>query len=50
MISILSLNVQFRILVLQMDETLEKLCVNSVLKLEHQHLEVKILTHIPHMP
>ena len=34
---------------LEMDETLEKLCVNGVLKLEHQHLEAKGLTHIPHM-
>ena len=35
---------------LEMDETLEKLCMNGVLKLEHQHLEAKGLTHIPHMP
>ena len=33
-----------------MDETLKSLCVNGVLKLKHQHLEVKGLTHIPHMP
>ena len=35
---------------LEMDETLEKLCVNGMLKLEHQHLEAKGLAHIPHMP
>ena len=35
---------------LEMDEALEKLCVNDILKLEHQHLEAKGLTHIPHMP
>ena len=35
---------------LEMDETLEKLCVNGVLKLEHQHLETKGLTHILRMP
>ena len=35
---------------LQMDETLKSFCVNGVLKLEHQHLEEKGLTHIPHMP
>ena len=35
---------------LEMDETLEKLCVNGMLKLEHQHLEAKRLTQIPHMP
>ena len=34
----------------EMDVTLEKLCGNDVLKLEHQHLEAKGLTHIPHMP
>ena len=33
-----------------MDETLEKLCVNGVLNLEHQYLEAKGLIHIPHMP
>ena len=33
-----------------MDETLEKLYVNGMLKLKNQHLEVKGLTHIPHMP
>lgn len=35
---------------LEMDETIEKLCVNGMLKPEHQHLEAKSLTHIPHMP
>ena len=35
---------------LEMDEALEKICVNGVLKLEPRHLEVKGLTHIPHMP
>ena len=35
---------------LQMDETLNSLCVKGVLKPEHQHLEAKGLTHIPHMP
>ena len=35
---------------LDMDEALEELCVNGVLKLEHQHLETKGLTHILHMP
>ena len=34
---------------LEMDESLNKLCINGVLKLEHQHLEEKGLTHIPHM-
>ena len=33
-----------------MDEALKKLCVNDLLKLEHQHLEKKSLTHILHMP
>ena len=35
---------------LEMDESLGQLCVNGVLKLEHQHIEKKGLTHIPHMP
>ena len=35
---------------LKMDESLEKICVNDILKLEHQHLEAKGLTHILHMP
>ena len=35
---------------LEMDEALENLCVNDILKIEHQHLEAKGLTHIPHMP
>ena len=34
---------------LEMDDALDKLCVNGVLKPEHQHLETKGLTHIPHM-
>ena len=33
-----------------MDDALGQLCVNGVLKPEHQHLETKGLTHIPHMP
>ena len=33
-----------------MDESLNILCVNDVLKPKHQHLEAKGLTHIPHMP
>ena len=33
-----------------MDDVLEKLFVNGVLKLEQQHLKTKGLTHIPHMP
>ena len=33
-----------------MDEALKKQCVNGVLKPEHQHLETKGLTRIPHMP
>ena len=33
-----------------MDETLENLYVNGVLKPKHQHLEVKYLTHIFHIP
>ena len=32
-----------------MDETLNALSVNGVLKLEHKHLEDKGLTHITHM-
>ena len=32
-----------------MDESFEKLCVNCVLKPEHQHLNAKGLTDIPHM-
>lgn len=35
---------------LEMDDALDKLCLNGVLKLEHQHLETKGLTHISHMP
>ena len=35
---------------LEMDETLEKLRANGVLKSEHQHLEVNGLTHIQHIP
>ena len=35
---------------LEMDGTLKRLCINGVLKPEHQHLKVKDLTHIPHMP
>ena len=35
---------------LEMDDALDNLCVNGNLKLEHQHLETKGLTHIPHMP
>ena len=35
---------------LEMDEALEKLCVNGILKPKHQHLKAKGLTHIPHMP
>ena len=35
---------------LEMDESLKTLCMNGVLKPKHQHLEEKILTHIPHMP
>ena len=34
----------------EMVESLRELCMNSVLKLEHKHLEVKGLTHILHMP
>ena len=35
---------------LEMDECLKELCVDGILKPEHQHLEAKGLTHIPHMP
>jgi len=35
---------------LEMDDALDKLCVNGVLKPKHQHLETKGLTHISHMP
>lgn len=35
---------------LEMDDSLGQLCVDGTLKLEHQHLEAKGLTHIPHMP
>ena len=35
---------------LEMDECLKELCIDGVLKPEHQHLEAKGLTHIPHMP
>ena len=35
---------------LEMDDSLGQLCIDGTLKLEHQHLEVKGLTHIPHMP
>ena len=38
------------IITLEMDEALEKLCVNGVLKPKHQHLQTKCLTHILHMP
>ena len=34
----------------EMDDALEKLFVNGILKPKHQHLETKGLTHIPHMP
>ena len=34
---------------LEMDDALGELCVNGTLKPEHKHLEVKGLTHIPHM-
>ena len=33
-----------------MDNALGELCVNSVLKPEHKHLEDKGLTHIRHLP
>ena len=35
---------------LEMDETLERLCLSGVLKPEHQHLEAKGLTQIHNMP
>ena len=35
---------------LEIDDALGQLCVNGTLKHEHQHLEIKGLTHIPHMP
>lgn len=35
---------------LEMDDALSQLCVDGTLKPEHQHLEAKGLTHIPHMP
>ena len=35
---------------LEINETLERLCVSGVLKLEHQHLEAKRLTQIHKMP
>ena len=35
---------------LEMDECLKELCVDGVLKLEHQHLKEKGLMHTPHMP
>ena len=35
---------------LEMDDALDKLCVNGLLKPKHKHLETKGLTHIPHMP
>ena len=35
---------------LKMGDALDKLCVNGVLKLEHQHLETKGLKHIPYTP
>ena len=35
---------------LEMDDALDQLCVDGTLKLEHQHLETKGLTHIAHMP
>ena len=33
-----------------MDDALGELSVNGTLKPEHKHLEVKCLTHIPHLP
>lgn len=36
--------------ILEMDDALGQLCVNGVLKPEHQHLETKELTRILHMP
>lgn len=35
---------------LEMDDALGKLYIYGFLKPEHQHLETKGLTHIPHMP
>ena len=34
---------------LEMDETLERLCMSGVLKPKHQHLEAKGLTQIYNM-
>ena len=36
--------------ILKMDDALCQLCVDGTVKPEHQHLEEKGLTHIPHMP
>ena len=35
---------------LKMDDALDKICVNGVLKPDHQCLETKGFTHIPHIP
>lgn len=35
---------------LEMDNALSQLCVDKTLKPEHRHLEIKGLTHIPHLP
>lgn len=35
---------------LEMNDALDQLSINGVLKPKHQHLESKGLTHIPHMP
>ena len=35
---------------LEMDSALGEMCVDGTLKLEHKYLEVKGLTHIPHLP
>ena len=35
---------------LEMDECLKELCIDGILKPEHQHLKAKGLTHLPHMP
>ena len=35
---------------LEMNEVCNELCVDDILKLEHNHLETKVLTHILHMP
>ena len=35
---------------LEIDVAQNELCVNSVIKLEHKHLEDKGLTHITHLP